>query len=562
MTGTDMEEHAVSHEQAATLHQTGRIAEAAAMYQVLLERHPQDAELLTLFGMTQFQLGREEEAQGIWRRGVALEAPAEVRLRIIANIMAVSKGKAEALDLVADLDIPQWPPSIVPNPSERRMIIALARGLVSRKRIAAALTLLDSVLPQLMADANFVMSAIAVMLEAGQAAKALAILRPLTSKAAPIDSGLIIAHAAAAYQAGHEKEAWHLTRRAAEAVPIHLTAKEPGQLMLIGVLSRTPLFIESILTPAEMHFSGNTPASLALKHNDEYRFLSIFPEAQSALTALANAPRPELILNNWVNGELLETPRALQFIADFADQLGLPILNHPRKAAETTRQKNAGRLAGIPNLIVPRLIRFDHQSKVREQSVRLVGEATGFPAIIRGPFNQRGTGAEKINSPEDLDRHLAALPDMQLYAIEYVDNPATQGVYRKIRAAVIGDELFITHVHFGPRWNVHRERDSEKLKAFDLDGKFAAQAARIIAAPEEALGRPAMAALHEIRRRIPLDLYGIDFDMMPDGRVLFFEANAVMNVSLSDRPGLEDTRAAMRDAVRRLFLKTAGIKTH
>jgi hypothetical protein len=31
-----------------------------------------------------------------------------------------------------------------------------------------------------------------------------------------------------------------------------------------------------------------------------------------------------------------------------------------------------------------------------------------------------------------------------------------------------------------------------------------------------------------------------------------------MNISLSDRAGLQDTRAAMRAAVQALFLKTAG----
>jgi len=72
--------------------------------------------------------------------------------------------------------------------------------------------------------------------------------------------------------------------------------------------------------------------------------------------------------------------------------------------------------------------------------------------------------------------------------------------------------------------------------------------------------RAAIAALHEIRRRIPLAFYGIDFDMLPDGRVPFFEANAAMNLSLSDRAGLQDTRAAMGAAVRGLFLRTAGIK--
>jgi len=72
--------------------------------------------------------------------------------------------------------------------------------------------------------------------------------------------------------------------------------------------------------------------------------------------------------------------------------------------------------------------------------------------------------------------------------------------------------------------------------------------------------RPAMAALHEIRRRTPLDFYGIDFDLTKDGRVLFFEANAAMNLMLTDSPGRERVRGAMREAVRRLFESRAGLR--
>ena len=88
-----MEEQAVSHLHAAILHQGGKIAEAAAMYEALLERHPQDAELLALFGMTQFQLGREEEAQNAWRRSLAVQAPAPVFwvtvLQLVRSLLAL-----------------------------------------------------------------------------------------------------------------------------------------------------------------------------------------------------------------------------------------------------------------------------------------------------------------------------------------------------------------------------------------------------------------------------------------------------------------------------------------
>ncbi|MGE0004544.1 MAG: hypothetical protein AB7S92_03025 [Parvibaculaceae bacterium] len=555
MAEIETEGYAARHRRAVALHQAGEIAEALALYTALLEAQPADPEILGLLALAQLQLGREQDAVAAWRKSMSVESPAPIRLRTTANLLTAirRKGSAQASGLFADLIVPEWPRGVSPDQTDRHMLITLARGLLDIDRGEAACKLLDSVLSQLSSDTAFVTAAMAIMIDAGYPEMAVRLLRPLTSEAGKVDGNLLIAHAAAAHAAGHAEEAQRLTRRAMEAVPVYVTAKEPTQLLLVGVLNKAPVSINRTTGPAYLHFAANTPATLATRHNDQYRFVSIFPEARAALRALASLPRPHVILNNWVNAEMLSTPRTLQFITDFADRLGLPVLNHPRKAVETTRQKNADRLAGIPNLLVPRLVRFTNEPERRDLAVRVVGEKVGFPAIIRGPFGQRGAGAVKIATSADLRGHLASLPGMQLYAIEYVHNPAAAGVYRKIRAAVIGQDVFITHVHLGPRWNVHRERDGEERAAFDPDGRQAALASSMIARPEETLGAGAMAVLREIRARIPLDLYGIDFDVTPDGRVLFFEANAAMNLSMSDRKGLETTRAAMRAALRRLF---------
>ena len=60
--------------------------------------------------------------------------------------------------------------------------------------------------------------------------------------------------------------------------------------------------------------------------------------------------------------------------------------------------------------------------------------------------------------------------------------------------------------------------------------------------------------------RVPLDFYGIDFDILPDGRLVFFEANAAMNISLSGRKtkGVNEIRAHMRAALDRLFEQTSA----
>ena len=46
--------------------------------------------------------------------------------------------------------------------------------------------------------------------------------------------------------------------------------------------------------------------------------------------------------------------------------------------------------------------------------------------------------------------------------------------------------------------------------------------------PEAALGQRAWAAITAIGERLDLDYCGLDFSVLPDGRVLVFEANATM----------------------------------
>jgi hypothetical protein len=113
---------------------------------------------------------------------------------------------------------------------------------------------------------------------------------------------------------------------------------------------------------------------------------------------------------------------------------------------------------------------------------------------------------------------------------------------------VIGSELFMLNVYLGAQWNVHR-----KDRRFDAEGTATAFAQKILRHPEEALGKPATTALHEIRARTPLDIFGIDFDLMPDGRILFFETNAAMNLGMRERDDVPETLLAMRAAYRRLF---------
>ncbi|WP_162914025.1 hypothetical protein [Taklimakanibacter lacteus] len=557
-------ENLAGRDRALALHKAGRIVEAIDAYETILRAEPANADILGLLSVAQLRLGQEKKGLASWRKSLALEKTVPGRLRNIANFLLAMQQMDEVrslqpgyegltTDFLDGLEIPDWPQDLPLDKAGRSVIVALAQCLVDFNHRKEALRLLDSALAGLSGDPDFLAVAIPVMLEAGDAEKALALLQPLTAESQRDNGALLIAHAAAAAAMERAEEAQALSRRAREAVPVYLSRKMPNQRMLIGVLSPEPKIITRAFTPFVFHFNAATPATLVSKMNDEFRFLSIFPQSQSTAGALAALPRPQIIINNWVNAEVLTKPDTLDFISAYADSFGVPVINHPRRAAVTTRQHNAERLAGIPNVIVPRVLRIINEPEKRGLVVRVVEEKVGFPVIIRNTFGQKGWETAKIETAAELSAYLANAQDPQLYAIEYFHNTIAEGAHRKIRAAVIGGELFVLHVHFGAQWNVHRAEDRRGLTAFDTGGTATAFAQEILKRPEAALGKPAMEALREIRNRTPLDIYGIDFNLMPDGRILFFEANAAMHISMREREDLPETRLAMRKAYRRLF---------
>lgn len=545
-------------ERALSLHRSGSISEAVRMYEAILGEDPTNADILGLMGMAQYQLDNRDAAKTTWIKSLAQKAAPPVMFRNMNNLLTalVQEGTEKEHQIFGELAIPDWPSELVPSQSEKDTIISLARGLLRIRRKSAAPKLLESVLPHIADDAQFIRNAAEIMYKAGHAERANVLLQQLTPADREGDGALFISQAAAAFAAGKRENAVKFTAKAIEALPVHITTQVASQSLLIGVLNSAPIFIDKNMSPQLLHFSNNSPANMAWKFNDTYRFMSIFPESPTVRTALEKMPKPDLILNNWVNAETLSTPNTLKFISKFADSLGLPILNHPRHAAATTRQRNAERLSGIPNLMVPRIARFFNETAKRHDLVKAIGDTIGFPVIVRNPFTQMGKEAAKLDTPGQLDDHLNRVPGQELYAIEFINNPVADGIYRKFRAAVIGEEIIIYHCHFGQEWNVHRKRDPDRRAAIPVEPAIVQFSEKIISSPSGALGKPGMAVLREIKKKIPLDFYGIDFDIMPDGRLLFFEANAAMNISLSGQNSLQAPRVIMRDALRRLFEDT------
>ena len=127
---------------------------------------------------------------------------------------------------------------------------------------------------------------------------------------------------------------------------------------------------------------------------------------------------------------------------------------------------------------------------------------------------------ELINDRKEFDSFLQRHDERQLYLTEFIDARSSDGLYRKYRARVVGDDIVPNHLFVNTVWKVHGMASRDfmlKNPAHRLE-------------EEEYLSGPIrhLDILREIHRRIGVDFYGIDYSVLPSGSLVFFEANAAM----------------------------------
>lgn len=228
------------------------------------------------------------------------------------------------------------------------------------------------------------------------------------------------------------------------------------------------------------------------------------------------------------------------------------IVNRPQAVLQSGRDKIAAALAGTPGLRVPRVARLaGGKPRMAVKAIERLGMA--YPLIVRQAGTHTGNIVGLIESEEALLPAIARAGDY--FATEFVDYRSADGLFRKYRVFFFGDRTVFRHMIIFDEWSVHGgsrmrfmvdrpELMEEEKRLFTLPGS-----------PFEAEFQP---IFREIRSRIPLDFFGLDFGIDGDGEAVLFEANATMNFF----PPVTDPRfdylmatwPAARDAFRDLVL--------
>jgi hypothetical protein len=198
------------------------------------------------------------------------------------------------------------------------------------------------------------------------------------------------------------------------------------------------------------------------------------------------------------------------------------VINPPEMVLRSTRDQVAGLLSGIPGLVVPKVVRLRGDDA---QLAAATIEQAGFvpPVIVREVGTHTGRTVALHTSVPDAVATLEA--GTEYIATQFVDFGSPDGLYRKYRVWFIGRHAVFRHMYVSDGWNVH----SADRARFMAHHPTVIAEERALIETAEPFGADVREVFRAVRERMPLDFFGLDFAILPDGNVVLFEANATMS---------------------------------
>ena len=201
-----------------------------------------------------------------------------------------------------------------------------------------------------------------------------------------------------------------------------------------------------------------------------------------------------------------------------------PVLNPPQALHHTVRDTASDLLASVPGLCMPSTTRAPRaalQAWADGTAARTASVANiPFPIIVRPLGSQGGMGLERIPHAAALKGYLERMPDAAFFIAPFIDYSGGDGLFRKVRVALIDGLPYVSHMAISDHWMIHyvnagmytdawkRTEEAAFMRDFD---QFTSR------------HRTAFAGIAE---RMQLDYLVMDCAELRDGRLLVFEIDS------------------------------------
>ncbi len=239
---------------------------------------------------------------------------------------------------------------------------------------------------------------------------------------------------------------------------------------------------------------------------------------------LTGEPLPPLPQYDVVFNAIAHAPEIAPVLAEadrFIASQTQPSINAPAAVPLTSREAIAERFRTSASVVAV------DASAVARARVRDAGRE--LPFLIRPLDSHAGRDLAKIEDRAQLDAYLAISRDDAYYLAPFIDYRNADAHFRKYRVIFVEGVAYPCHLAISTNWMIHYYNAPMETHAWMRDEEHAFM--RDITSVFDGIRGE---ALDEIARAIPLDYFGIDCSIAPDGRVLLFEASAAMLVHTND----------------------------
>ena len=544
---------------AIDLHLAQRLDEAALIYQAILAEDPHNADALCLYGMAAQDQGQLEQAIGFLRRALALRPDHPDFLRSLANALRLARQYDESATL--------YRRTLAALPNDLESWFNLGHALQSSRHYAEAI---DAYAAYIQRDAGHARAhndmGVAYLalqqLDKASACFERAIARDPNYSEAHNNLGVVYTNqqqperAAECYRAAlrckpdyamalfnmgtiHFKQKefdqalqWYRTALQADPALVEAHQNVASILLDRGELDtarwhrdqayqRQPVFIDTAAQPFKSvailwaSGKGNVPVDY-LFPKACYTRVHCMVEYLSA-EQLRTLPAYDLVFNAIGDSDVTGATDAA--VEALRNSCGKPFLNRPDRINRTGRDAIPALFANLPDTVCASTLRCaTSEFKARV----LATPALQFPLIVRPGGSHGGDHLVKVDTAPQLEQ-LALFNAPVYYASNYVDYLSADGFFRKYRVVFINRQAFPYHLAIGTHWVVHYETADMQSFPWKLDEEQS-----FLRDPEGVLGARVMRAVERMGQVMDLDYCGVDFSVLPDGRVLVFEANATM----------------------------------
>jgi len=524
---------------AQTHHAQGRLDEAQALYRQILAREPDHVQALGLLGMILVDGPDDTEAQQVIQRHLALRPNDGASLHALGQLRARAGDDLAAVALFRRAA--QWLPGLAPIHNDLGVALHRQGDDAAALEALGQATALDPAYGA--AHGNLGV----VLIDAKRFAEALrALLTALAFTAPDADqarASILDNLTRAARKGGRLDVAETVLRREVEAgrldtdtveqlaLVLDLTGQAAESLSLrndlarrTGVQSQGPADAEVTVLVLGGVGAGHIPIRYLLDTGVfATRSISLVspdqPDAPLGPTDLADIATADVIFSTLgdidCDGGQLTAAHAL------CARLGKPVINPPAGILKTGRDQAAALFDGIDGLVVPVVERISPEA--------LAARRVTAPILARPAGDHGGDNLVLLRDEAEKAAWLATGPGERLMVSPLHDFSSADGHWRKYRLIFVDRQVHPYHLAIGDTWLVHYWRTETGRSDWKK-----AEEERFLTDWRGVFGAPAANAVDEVARRLDLDYGGIDCALLPDGRVLLFEANACMLLHLDE----------------------------